>query len=61
MLPDRDGEKQTMKNCIIETRDGRHTVKSVNSIRELLKIFGERLARVIWWENIYDRREWRPT
>ncbi len=49
-----------MTNCIVETSDGRHTVRSVTSFRELLEEFGERLQRVIWWENTYDRREWTP-
>ena len=49
-----------MTNCIVETTDNRHTVRSVKSFRELLEEFGERLQRVIWWENVYIRREWRP-
>lgn len=49
-----------MTNCIVETIDGRHTVRSVSTFRELLEEFGERLKRVIWWENVYVRREWKP-
>ena len=60
MLADRDGAEQAMTNCIVETTDNRHTVRSVKSFRELLEEFGERLQRVIWWENVYIRREWRP-
>ena len=60
MLPDRNGAEEAMTNCIVETSDGRHTVRSVTSFRELLEEFGERLQRVIWWENTYDRREWTP-
>ena len=59
MLPDRDGEKQ-MTNCIVETADGRHWVRRVYSMREIQEEFGERLQRVIWWEGVYTRREWRP-
>ena len=59
MLPDRDTEEQ-MTNCIVETIDGRHTVRSVNSLLEIIEEFGERLSRVIWWEDVYVRREWRP-
>ena len=59
MLPDRDTEEQ-MTNCIVETIDGRHTVRSVNSLLEIIEEFGERLCRVVWWENVYVRREWRP-
>ena len=49
-----------MTNCIVETIDGRHTVRSVNSMLEIIEEFGERLSRVIWWEDVYVRREWRP-
>lgn len=59
MLPDRYTEKQ-MTNCIVETIDGWHTVRSVNSLLEIIEEFGERLQRVIWWENVYTRREWKP-
>ena len=59
MFPHCDTEKQ-MTNCIVETIDGRHTVRSVNSLIEIIEEFGERLSRVIWWENVYVRREWRP-
>ena len=60
MLADRDGAEEAVTNCIVETADGRHTVRSVNSLREIQQEFGERLYRVIWWENVYVRREWRP-
>lgn len=59
MFPDCDTEEQ-MTNCIVETIDGRHTVRSVNSLLEIIEEFGERLSRVIWWEDVYVRREWRP-
>ena len=49
-----------MTSCIVETTDGRHAVRIVYSLREIQEEFGERLQRVIWWENVYDRREWRP-
>ena len=49
-----------MTNCIVETADGRHWVRRVYSMREIQEEFGERLQRVIWWEGVYTRREWRP-
>ena len=49
-----------MTNCIVETTDGRHRVRSVYSLREIQEEFGEQLQRVIWWENVYTRREWKP-
>ena len=48
-----------MTNCIIETTDGKHDVRSVARFQELLDEFGKRLRRVIWWENVYDYHEWR--
>ena len=50
-----------MTNCIVETIDDWHTVRSVNSLLEIIEEFGERLQRVIWWENVYTRRAWQPT
>lgn len=49
-----------MTNVIIETTDGKHDVRSVNRFQELLDEFGERLARAIWWTNVYDYHEWKP-
>ena len=50
-----------MRNCIIELTDGRHDVRSVESMSEILDEFGEEnVERVMWWEHIYEYREWGP-
>ena len=49
-----------MTGCIVETTDGRYCVRLIYSLREVQQEFGERLRRVIWWDNVYTRREWKP-